>query len=68
MAKVKQHGIMTTLVEDLELSVLKTPPAQKNVSVSGEDLLILIAYTRQLESVIKMMDTDPAKAKDVMKY
>jgi hypothetical protein len=64
MAHLSKHGLMEALIDDLELAVLKTPAKQKNVTVSGEDLLILIEYTRQCEYVIKMMDADPKKAKD----
>ena len=60
--KVIKRSIMTKLIDDLEISVLKSPQAKQYVSVNGEDLLILIEYARQCEAVILMMDADPKKA------
>lgn len=65
--QLSKHGLMEALIDDLELAVLKTPSKQKTVSVSGEDLLILIEYARQCEYVILMMDGDPQKARDIFK-
>lgn len=66
MATVK-HSVMTRLIDDLELKVLKSPSKSVNVTVSADDLLILIEYARQCESVIMMMDSDPKLAKEVFK-
>lgn len=67
MSKVKQRTIMTKLIDDLELKVLKSPVNSTFTSVNGEDLLIVIAYVRQLEAVIMSMDEDPKKAKQMFK-
>jgi hypothetical protein len=67
MSQVVKHKIMTKLVDDLELKVLKSSSGA-NVHVNGEDLLILIEYTRQLEAVINMMDGDPSQAKQLYKH
>ncbi len=66
MSAVK-HSIMTALIEDLELKVLRSPANAVNVSVSGEDLLILIEYARQCEAVILMMDGDHKQANKLVK-
>lgn len=58
---------MTKLIDDLELRVLKSGSNSINVTVNGDDLLILIEYTRQLEAVIKMMDDDPSRARQLYK-
>lgn len=67
MGNVVKHKIMTKLVDDLELKVLKSASGA-NVYVNGEDLLILVEYCRQLEAVIKMMDGDPSQAKQLYKH
>lgn len=67
MSEAVKHKIMTKLVEDLELKVLKSTSGA-NVYINGEDLLILIEYTRQLEAVIHMMDGDPSQAKQLYKH
>lgn len=64
---VVKHSIMTTLIEDLELKVLKSPAKAVTVTVSAEDLLILIEYARQLEAVVKMMDGDPKQANKLVR-
>ncbi len=68
MSEVVKHKIMTKLIDDLELKVLKSTSGVANVYVNGEDLLILIEYTRQLEAVIQMMDGDPSQAKQLYKH
>lgn len=68
MSNVCKASIMTKLIDDLELKVLKSPTNSVNVSVNGEDLLILVEYARQLEAVIKMMDDDPSKARQLYKH
>jgi hypothetical protein len=68
MSNVCKHSIMTKLIDDLELKVLKSPSNAVNVTVNGEDLLILVEYARQLEAVIKMMDDDPSKARQLFKH
>lgn len=65
--KVIKRSIMTKLIDDLELKVLKSPANQVNVSVNGEDLLIMIEYARQCEAVILMMDDDPRRARQLYK-
>jgi hypothetical protein len=65
MGEVVKRGVMTKLIDDLELEVLKSPASAVNVSVNAEDLLILIAYARQCEAVILMMDEDPRKARQL---
>lgn len=67
MAAVVKHSIMTALIEDLELKVLKSAANAMNVSVPGEDLLILIEYARQLEAVVLMMDGDHKQASKLVK-
>ena len=56
---------MTKLIDDLELKVLKSPVNTVMVNVNGEDLLILVEYARQLESVILSNDEDPKKAQQL---
>ena len=68
MGKVIKRSVMTKLIDDLELVVLKTPAMKKNVTVSGEDLLILVAYARELEAVILMMDDNPDRAKELFGF
>ena len=68
MSNVCKHSIMTKLIDDLELRVLKSPSNSVNVTVNGDDLLILIEYARQLEAVINMMDDDPSKARQLYKH
>jgi hypothetical protein len=67
MGEVCKHSIMTKLIDDLELRVLKSPSNSINVVVNGDDLLILIEYARQLEAVINMMDDDPSRARQLYK-
>lgn len=57
--------IMTKLIEDLELKVLMSPVDSVMVDVNGEDLLILIEYARQMESIIVSDGQDPKKAKQL---
>jgi hypothetical protein len=61
----KFRSIMTKLIDDLELKVLKSPVNTVMVNVNGEDLLILVEYARQLESVILSNDEDPKKAQQL---
>lgn len=61
----KQHVKMTRLIDDLELKVLKSPTTASTVTVSGDDLLILVEYARQLEAVITSNDEDPKKARQL---
>jgi hypothetical protein len=68
MGKIIKRSVMTRLIDDLELEVLRTPASQRNVSVSGEDLLILIAYARECEAVILMMDDNPDRAKELFGF
>ena len=65
MSKTKQRTIMTKLIEDLELKVLTSPVNATTVTVSGEDILILVEYARQLEAVIISNDDDPKKARQL---
>lgn len=65
---VCKHSIMTKLIDDLELRVLKSNSNATNVMVNGDDLLILIEYARQLEAVIHSIDDDPAKARQLFKH
>lgn len=64
---VVKRSIMTKLIDDLELKVLKSPSSAVNVVVNAENLLILIEYARQCEAVILMMDADPKTAKELYK-
>jgi hypothetical protein len=66
MTQVVKRGMMTKLIEDLELVVLKSPVNAKNVSVNAEDLLILIEYARQCEAVILMNDGDLRTARQLL--
>lgn len=68
MGNVCKHSIMTKLIDDLELKVLKSTNNSNSVWVNGDDLLILLEYTRQLEAVIKMMDDDPSRARQLYKH
>lgn len=63
----KPRSIMTRLIDDLELKVLKSPVNSTLVNVDGEDLLILVEYTRQLEAVVLSNDEDPRKARQLFK-
>jgi hypothetical protein len=65
--QVVKRSIMTKLIDDMELKVLKSPTSSVNVSVNGEDLLILIEYARQCEGIILSIDADPKKAKQFYK-
>jgi hypothetical protein len=67
MATAVKHCVMTKLIEDLEVKALKSPNKAVTVSVSIDDLLILIEYARQCEAVILMMDNDPRKAREIYK-
>jgi hypothetical protein len=67
MGNVCKHSIMTKLIDDLELKVLKSNNS-RNVYVNSDDLLILVEYARQLEAVINMMDDDPSKARQLYKH
>lgn len=67
MSAVVKHTIMTALIEDLELKVLKSPANAVTTNVPAEDLLILIEYARQLEAIVKMMDGDPKQANKLVK-
>lgn len=61
----KFRSIMTKLIDDLELKVLKSPVNAVMTNVNGEDLLILVEYARQLEAVILSIDEDPKKAQQL---
>jgi hypothetical protein len=63
-----KHSMMTKLIDDLELRALKSSPNSVNVVINSEDLLILVEYARQLEAVIKMMDDDPSRARQLYKH
>jgi hypothetical protein len=62
-----KRSVMTKLIDDLELVVLKSPSKSVNVSVSSDDLLILIEYARQCESILMSLDSDPKMAKEYYK-
>lgn len=63
-----KRTMMTKLIDDIELAVLKSPSTTTKVPLSVDDVLILVEYARQCEAVILMMDEDPAKAKEVYKF